>query len=102
MDNHSHKTHVHDSQRKRKAPQCSVCLARVAAVATTICLVLLSTSSAHSQCDWAKKIAVAIQRRYQTNENACKALLAPSDEFNQAHALIENEYLSQYQFVTDS
>jgi len=59
------------------------------------------TSSASPQCDWSKKIAVAIQRRYQTNENACKALLAPPDEFNQAHALLENELLSQFEFVTD-
>jgi Zn-dependent protease with chaperone function len=66
------------------------------------CLVVLAASSAQSQCDWSKKIAFAIQRRYQTNENACKALLAPPDELNRAHALIENEYLSQYQFVTDS
>jgi predicted Zn-dependent protease len=76
-------------------------LARVAAVVTTICLVLLSAISAQSQCDWPKKIAFAIQRRYQTNENACKALVAPPDELNRAHALIENEYLSQFQFVTD-
>jgi len=59
-------------------------------------------NSSQSQCDWSKKIAFAIQRRYQTNENACKALAAPPDEFNQAHALIENEMLSQFQFVTDA
>ncbi len=66
------------------------------------CLILLGASSSQSQCDWSKKIAFAIQRRYQTNENACKALAAPPDEFNQAHALIENEMLSQFQFVTDA
>ncbi len=66
------------------------------------CLILLGASSSQSQCDWSKKIAFAIQRRYQTNENACKALAAPPDEFNQAHALIENEMLSQIQFVTDA
>src|SRR5258708_32836349 len=66
------------------------------------CLILLGASSSQSQCDWSKKIAFAIQRRYQTNENACKALAAPPDEFNQAHALIENEMLSQFQFVKDA
>src|SRR5882672_11609714 len=66
-----------------------------------ICLILLGASSTLAQCDWSKKIAFAIQRRYQTNENACKALLAPPDEFNQAHALIENQLLSQFPFVTD-
>jgi hypothetical protein len=40
-----------------------------------LCLLLLGPSSTQAQCDWSKKIAVAIQRRYQTNENACKALL---------------------------
>ena len=65
------------------------------------CLVLVGASSSQSQCDWSKKIAFAIQRRYQTNENACKALAAPPDEFNQAHALIENQLLSQFQFMTD-
>jgi hypothetical protein len=48
-----------------------------------------------------KQIAFAVQRRYQTNEDACKALLAPPAEFNQAHALLENEALSHLQFVTD-
>jgi hypothetical protein len=48
-----------------------------------------------------KQIAFAVQRRYQTNEDACKALLAPPAEFNQAHALLENEMLSHLQFVTD-
>jgi len=71
-------------------------------VAILICLILLGASSSQSQCDWSKKIAFAIQRRYQTNENACKALAAPPDEFNQAHALIENEMLSQFQFVRDA
>jgi hypothetical protein len=66
-----------------------------------ICLMLLGSSSSQSQCDWSKKIAFAIQRRYQTNENACRALAAPPDEFNQAHKLLENQLLSQFQFMTD-
>jgi len=72
-----------------------------AAILNSLCLILLGPSSTLAQCDWSKKIAFAIQRRYQTNENACKALLAPPDEFNQAHALIENQFLSQFPFVTD-
>jgi hypothetical protein len=49
-----------------------------------------------------KQIAFAVQRRYHTNEDACKALLLPPAEFNQAYALqVENEVLSHYQFVTD-
>src|SRR5260370_16573053 len=71
------------------------------AILNALCLILLGPSSAQAQCDWSKKIAFAIQRRYQTNENACKALLAPPDEFNQAHALLENQFLSQFRFVTD-
>lgn len=71
------------------------------AILTSLCLMLLSPSLALAQCDWSKKIAFAIQRRYQTNENACKALLAPPAEFSQAHALLENELLSQFQFVAD-
>ena len=63
------------------------------------CFVLISTCSALSQCDWPKKIAFAIQRRYQTNENACQALSLPAEDFNKAHALIENEQLSQLKFV---
>jgi hypothetical protein len=52
--------------------------------------------------DWLKQIAFAVHRRYQTNEDACKALLAPATEFNQAYALqVENEVLSHYQYVTD-
>lgn len=70
--------------------------------AILVCLMLLGASSSQSQCDWSKKIAFAIQRRYQTNKHACKALAAPPDEFNQAHALLENEMLSQLQFVTDA
>jgi hypothetical protein len=66
-----------------------------------LCLLLLGPSSTQAQCDWSKKIWVAIQRRYQTNEDACKALLLPPVEFNQAHALQENEMLSHLQFVTD-
>jgi len=66
------------------------------------CLILLGASSSQSQCDWSKKIAFAIQRRYQTNENACKVLAAPPNEFNQAHALMENEMLSQLQYVSDA
>src|SRR6266481_752873 len=65
------------------------------------CLFSLSTCSALSQCDWPKKIAFAIQRRYQTNENACKALSLPAEDFNQAHTLIENEQLSQLRFVSN-
>src|SRR5258708_19516872 len=71
------------------------------AILNSLCLILIGPSSALAQCDWSKKIAFAIQRRYQTNENACKALLAPPDEFNQAHALVENQLLSQFRFVTD-
>src|SRR6266849_338191 len=71
------------------------------AILNSLCLILLGPSSALAQCDWSKKIAFAIQRRYQTNENACKALLAPPDEFNQAHALVEDQLLSQFRFVTD-
>ena len=71
------------------------------AILNSLCLILLGPS-ALAQCDWSKKIAFAIQRRYQTNENACKALLAPPDEFNQAHALVENQLLSQFRFVTDA
>src|SRR5215467_8675340 len=71
------------------------------AILCSLCI-LLGPSSAEAQCDWSKKIAIAIQRRYQTNENACKALMAPPAEFNQAHALLENEMLSQFQFVTDA
>jgi predicted Zn-dependent protease len=71
------------------------------AILNSVCLILLGPSSAQSQCDWSKKIAFAIQRRYQTNENACKTLVAPPDEFNQAHALLENELLSQFRFVAD-
>jgi predicted Zn-dependent protease len=49
-----------------------------------------------------KQIAFAVQRRYHTNEDTCKALLLPPAEFNQAYALqVENEALSHYQFVTD-
>ena len=66
----------------------------------TLCLLLLGPSSTQAQCDWSTKIAVAIQRRYKTNEDACKALLLSPAEFNQAHALVENEILSQFQFVT--
>lgn len=72
------------------------------AILNSICLILLGPSCAQAQCDWSKKIAFAIQRRYQTNENACKALLAPPADFNQAHALLENELLSQFQFVADA
>lgn len=94
------------SQTNRKSPRWLLCLTRAAAAGTTvlisICIILLAASSAQSQCDWAKKIGFAIQRRYQTNENACKALLAPPDDFNRAHALVENEMLSQLQFVTDA
>jgi hypothetical protein len=35
-----------------------------------------------------------------SDENFCKALLEPPAEFNQAHALLENEALSHLQFVT--
>jgi predicted Zn-dependent protease len=66
-----------------------------------LCLLLLGPSSTQAQCDWSKKILIAIQRRYQTNENACKALLASPAEFSQASALVENELLSHFQFVTD-
>jgi len=79
-------------------------LSKVATVALAILnslCILLGPNSAEAQCDWPKKIAFAIQRRYQTNENACKALLAPPAEFNQAHALLEKEMLSRLQFVTD-
>ena len=72
------------------------------AILNSLCLLLLGPSSTQAQCDWSQKIAVAIQRRYLTNENACKALLLPPAEFNQAHALqVENEILSHFQFVTD-
>ena len=74
----------------------TVCIA----IFNSACLLLLGPN-AQAQCDWSKKIAVAIQRRYQTNENACKALMASPAEFNQAHALLENEMLSQFQFVSD-
>jgi hypothetical protein len=70
------------------------------AILSSLCLLLLDPNSAQAQCDWSKKILDAIQRRYQTNENACKALLALPAEFNQAHALLENEMLSHLQFVT--
>ena len=66
----------------------------------TLCLLLVGPSSTQAQCDWLTKIAVATQRRYQTNENACKELLQSPAEFNQASALVENEYLSHFQFVT--
>src|SRR5260370_15749668 len=99
------KEYMHFSQRNRKSPWPGG-LAKVRVLMRTIlipiCLIVLAASIAQSQCDWPKKIAFAIQRRYQTNENAFKALLAPPDEFNRAHALIENEMLSQLQFVTDS
>jgi len=72
------------------------------AILNSVCLILLAPSSARAQCDWSKKIAFAIQRRYQTNENACKVLLAPPDEFNQAHAIVENQLLSQFRFVADA
>jgi hypothetical protein len=71
------------------------------AILNSLCLLLLGPGSTQAQCDWRQKIAVAIQRRYQTNENACKALLASPAEVNQAHALLENEFLSHFQFVTD-
>ena len=73
---------------------------KFAAILNTFCLLLLGPR-AEAQCDWSKKIAVAIERRYKTNENACKALIASPAEFNQAHALLENEMLSQFQFVSD-
>ena len=71
------------------------------AILNSLCLLLLGPSSTQAQCDWLKQIASAVQRRYQTNEDACKALLAPPAEFDQAHALVESEFLSHYQFVTD-
>ena len=71
------------------------------AILNSLCLMLLSPNSTLAQCDWSKKIAVAFQRRYQTSEDACKALLAPPDEFNQAHALIESQLLAQFPFVRD-
>ena len=72
------------------------------AILNSLCLMLLGPCGAQAQCDWSKKIAFAIQRRYQTNENACKVLLAPPDEFNQAHAIVENQLLSQFRFVADA
>jgi Zn-dependent protease with chaperone function len=66
-----------------------------------LCLLLFGPSSTQAQCDWPQKIWVAVQRRYQSNENFCKALLAPPAEFNRAHALQEHEVLSHLQFVTD-
>jgi Peptidase family M48 len=70
------------------------------AILNSLCLLLLGPSSTQAQCDWSKKILDAIQRRYQTNENACKALLATPAEFSQAYAPVENEFLSHFQFVT--
>ena len=85
----------------RRIHRLSKVLSATAAMLSSLCLILLGPSGALAQCDWSKKIAFAIQRRYQTNENACKALLASPYEFNQAHALVENELLSQFQFVAD-
>ena len=85
----------------RRIHRLSKVLPATAAMLSSLCLILLGPSGALAQCDWSKKIAFAIQRRYQTNENACKALLASPYEFNQAHALVENELLSQFQFVAD-
>lgn len=85
----------------RRTHRLSKIIAVGTAILNSVCLMLLGPSNALAQCDWSKKIAFAIQRRYQTNENACKALLAPPDEFNRANALAENEQLSQLQFVTD-
>ena len=59
-----------------------------------LCLLLFGPSGTQAQCDWPQKIWVAVQRRYQSNENFCKALLAPPAEFNRAHALQEHEVLS--------
>ena len=77
----------------RKIHRLSKVITASTAILNSLCLMLLGPNTALAQCDWSKKIAFAIQRRYQTNENACKALLAPADEFNQAHALLENELL---------
>ena len=63
---------------------------------------LLIVTSCSAQCDWAQKVVVAIQRRYQTSENACKAVSAPPEEFDRAHALIEREMLSQVPLVSDA
>jgi Zn-dependent protease with chaperone function len=61
---------------------------------------LLISSTSAAQCDWLAKFQTAIQRRYQTKENACKALKAPPEEFNAAHAMIENQLLSQYRMIS--
>lgn len=67
-----------------------------------LCSALLISSTCDAQCDWLAKFQTAIQRRYQTKENACKALEAPPAEFNAAHALIENQLLSQFRLISSS
>src|SRR6516162_1656663 len=91
------------SQSRGKAMRRTHRLSRVGtAILNSLCLLLLGPSSTQAQCDWLKQIASAVQRRYHTNEDACKALLLPPAEFNQAYALqVENGLLSHYQFVTD-
>ncbi|MBI2682027.1 MAG: M48 family metalloprotease [Acidobacteriales bacterium] len=54
---------------------------------------LILESAAIPQCDWAAKVGFAIQRRYKTNEAACQALAARPEDFNAAHAMIEDEIL---------
>src|SRR6516162_1221601 len=90
------------SQSRGKAMRRTHRLSRVGtAILNSLCLLLLGPCSTQAQCDWLKQIASAVQRRYQTNEDACKALLLPPAEFNQAHAVQENAMLSHLQFVTD-
>jgi Zn-dependent protease with chaperone function len=61
---------------------------------------LIAVPRVNADCDWAAKISSAFKRRYETNEAACKALAAPPEQFNQAHALIEAEALRQVPLVS--
>ena len=61
--------------------------------------VLISPVS-NAQCDWLAKSATALQRRYETNEAACKALRIPPQEFNSAHVSVEDEYLKQVPMIS--
>src|SRR5205807_9167169 len=61
--------------------------------------VLISPVS-NAQCDWLAKSATALQRRYETNEAACKALRIPPHEFDSAHVSVEDEYLKQVPMIS--
>jgi len=68
---------------------------RVIALKSLAAFLVVSTSTlCYAQCQWTQQLMTAIQRRYSTNEEACKALLAPTDQFHAAHAIMETQFLS--------